>query len=118
MITDEQKQIEIYQTDDGQTQIEVRLEQDTVWLTQAQMAELFGRERSVITKHISNVFKDGELDRIEKQYVQNLHILLKMGKSIRLRDLVWTSLFLLATALSLLKACAFGNGLPAYCENI
>ncbi|EQD75013.1 phosphoribosylaminoimidazolesuccinocarboxamide synthase [mine drainage metagenome] len=52
--------------------MEVRLEQDTVWLTQAQMAELFGRERSVITKHINNVFREGELG--ENSNVQNLHI--------------------------------------------
>lgn len=42
--------------------IEIRIERDTVWLTQVQMAELFGRERSVITKHINNVYKEGELD--------------------------------------------------------
>ena len=48
------------------------MEQDTVWLTQAQMAELFGRERSVITKHVNNVFGEGELAR--KSNVQNLHI--------------------------------------------
>ena len=42
--------------------LQVQLQNDTVWLTQAQMAELFGKERSVISKHISNVFKEGELD--------------------------------------------------------
>lgn len=65
-------QIEIYQTSDGQTQIEVTFEQDTVWLTQEQMSDLFLRERSVITKHIGNVFKEGELD--EESNVQILHI--------------------------------------------
>lgn len=50
----------VYQAEDGSALVEVRLERDTVWLTQAQMAELFGRERSVITKHIRNVFRDGE----------------------------------------------------------
>jgi hypothetical protein len=40
----------------------VRLDRDTVWLTQAQMAELFGRERSVITKHVRGVFREGELE--------------------------------------------------------
>jgi hypothetical protein len=50
-----------YQTDDQQTRLQVRLEGETVWLTQAQMAELFQRERSVITKHIRNVFSEGEL---------------------------------------------------------
>ena len=58
----------IYQTEDGATKIETRLENETVWLTQAQMSELFQKERSVITKHINNVFKEGELE--EKSNVQ------------------------------------------------
>ena len=53
----------IYQTEDGQTQIDVRLESDTVWLTQAQMAELFQKDRTVITRHINNVFREGELEK-------------------------------------------------------
>ena len=55
-------EVTLYVAPDGRIRLDVRLERDTVWLTQAQMAELFGRERSVITKHISNVFKEGELD--------------------------------------------------------
>ena len=51
----------IYQTEDGRTRLQVRLQGETVWLTQAQMAELFQRERSVITKHIRNIFTEGEL---------------------------------------------------------
>ena len=54
--------IVLYTADDGNTQLEVKLENDTVWLTQSQMAELFGRDRSVITRHIKNIFKEGELD--------------------------------------------------------
>ena len=65
-------EIIIYQTEDGQTKIQTRLEDETVWLTQEQMSELFQRERSVITKHIGNVFKEGELE--EKSNVQILHI--------------------------------------------
>ena len=61
-----------YQSPDGMVRLEVQLTQDTVWLTQQQMASLFQRERSVITKHIRNVFKEGELP--EKSNVQNLHI--------------------------------------------
>ena len=57
----EENKIIIYQTEDGQTQIDVRLENETVWLTQAQMAELFQKDRTVITRHINNVFKEGEL---------------------------------------------------------
>tara|TARA_R110000737_G_scaffold123810_1_gene155952 strand:+ start:54 stop:1040 length:987 start_codon:yes stop_codon:yes gene_type:complete len=54
-------QIEIYQAQDGSTQIDVQLEEETVWLTQAQMAVLFNKGRTTITEHISNVFKEGEL---------------------------------------------------------
>lgn len=54
-------QIEIYQANDGCTQIKVQFEQDTVWLIQAQMAELFGKGRTTITEHINNVFTEGEL---------------------------------------------------------
>lgn len=55
------QQIEIFTTQDGQAQLRVALDKDTVWLTQAQMCEQFDRERSVITKHIGKVFKEGEL---------------------------------------------------------
>ncbi len=57
------QQIEIFTNQDGQAQLRVALENETVWLSQAQLCELFGRERSVITKHINNVFSDGELER-------------------------------------------------------
>ena len=64
-------EILLYQTEDGVTKIDVRLEDETVWLSQKQLAELFQKERSVITKHISNVFAEGELE--EKSNVQNMH---------------------------------------------
>ena len=67
-----QGEIVIYQSQDGDTKIDVRFVDETVWLTQDQMSELFQRDRSVISKHISNVFKEGELDK--KSNVQNLHI--------------------------------------------
>jgi len=54
--------IVIYQTDDGQMRIDVRMENETVWLSQQQMAELFQKDRTVIGRHINNVFKEGELD--------------------------------------------------------
>ena len=57
----EDNKIIIYQTDDGQTQIDVRLENDTVWLTQAQMVELFQTTKQNVSLHVSNVFKEGEL---------------------------------------------------------
>ena len=66
-----QDQIVIYQTEDGQTQIDVRLENETVWLTQAQMAELFQKDQSVIARHIKNALKEGELE--ENSNMQILH---------------------------------------------
>lgn len=63
-------EIVLYQPDDD-IRIEVRLENETVWLTQQQMSELFQKDRTVITRHINNIFKEGELD--EKSNVQNLH---------------------------------------------
>ena len=64
-------QIIIYQTEDGQTQVDVRMENETVWLTQAQMAELFDKDQSVIARHIANVFKEGELEK--ESNMQILH---------------------------------------------
>lgn len=66
-----QGEIILYQPDEA-IKLEVRLEDETVWLTQAQIAELFGRDRTVITKHINNVFKEKELE--EKSNVHFLHI--------------------------------------------
>ena len=68
----EDQKIEIYQTEDGKTQIDVRLENETVWLTQAQMAELFEKTPQNITMHIGNAYKEGELEREStcKEYLQ------------------------------------------------
>ena len=67
----EENKIAIYETEDGQTQIDVRLENDTVWLTQAQMAELFQKDQSVVARHINNAFGEGELE--EKSNMHFLH---------------------------------------------
>ncbi len=63
-------EISIYETNSGS--IEVRLERDTVWLSQEQIGTVFGRVRSVIAKYIRNVFIEGELE--ERSNVQNMHI--------------------------------------------
>ena len=55
-------QIVIYQSEDGQTQVDVRLENETVWLTQQQIAELFNTKRPAITKHLKNIYASEELD--------------------------------------------------------
>jgi prophage maintenance system killer protein len=65
-------QIAIYQTADGQVQLEVALEQDTVWLSQAQMVALFGRDVSVISRHIRNALTEGEI--LEKSNLQKMQI--------------------------------------------
>ena len=58
-----QDQIVIYQTEDGQTQIDVRLENETVWLTQAQMVELFQTTKQNVSLHLNNLYKEGELEK-------------------------------------------------------
>ena len=67
----EENKIVIYQTEDGETQIDVRLENDTVWLTQAQMAELFEKDQSVVARHLNNAIKDGELEESNMHFLHN-----------------------------------------------
>lgn len=55
-------EIIVYEASDGSAQVDVRLDQDTVWLNREQIAELFAGERSVMSMHIRNVFQEGELD--------------------------------------------------------
>ena len=56
-------EIIIYRTADGETRLEVRMESDSVWLTQAQIARLFGVDRTVIVRHVNNIYKSCELER-------------------------------------------------------
>ena len=58
-----ENQIVVFKDGALELDVKITLEKDTVWLTQAQLSELFQRERTVITRHISNVFREGELDR-------------------------------------------------------
>jgi hypothetical protein len=53
----------VYEDPDGRVRVDVRLEHETVWLSLTQMAELFGRDKSVISRHLRNVFQSGELER-------------------------------------------------------
>ncbi|GFH98563.1 hypothetical protein IMSAGC004_00958 [Bacteroidaceae bacterium] len=64
-------QLVIYQAPDGNMSIDVTVQNDTVWLSQGQMAELFDKDQSVIARHISNVFKEGELEK--ESNMQILH---------------------------------------------
>ena len=70
-MSEKENQIVVYQPNDT-IRLDVRLEDETVWLTQSQMTDLFQRDRTVITRHINNVFEEGELD--EKSNVHFLHI--------------------------------------------
>ena len=70
-MTFDTSEIIIYQTDDGQTKIDVRMEKETVWLSQAQMAELFQTTKQNVSLHINNAFAEGELeqDSVVKEYL-------------------------------------------------
>lgn len=65
-------EVVVYQAPDGEVRVDVRLERETVWLTQAQMVELFGRDQSVISRHVRNVFADAELPA--EGNMQKMHI--------------------------------------------
>ena len=69
----EENKIIIYQTEDGQTQIDVRLENEMVWLNVSQMSSLFDKEESNVRRHILNAFREGELEKDENN-VHFLHV--------------------------------------------
>lgn len=71
-------EIILYQTADGRTKIDVKLENETVWLTQAQLCLLFDKSKSTISEHISNIFKEGEL--MEESVVRNFRTTAADGK--------------------------------------
>jgi hypothetical protein len=71
-MTGEFGEVVIFQAEDGCTSLDVHLQNETVWLSQAQLVELFNRDQSVVSRHIRNVFKEGELD--EKSNMQKVHI--------------------------------------------
>lgn len=72
-------EIIIYQTEDGQTKIQTRLENETVWLTQVQISELFGKAKSTISEHLKNIFTEGELD--QNAVVRNFRTTASDGKT-------------------------------------
>lgn len=74
-----ENEIIIYQTQDGQTKIDVRIENETVWLTQNQMVELFQSSKANISEHISHIFEEGELD--ENSVVRNFRTTASDGKN-------------------------------------
>lgn len=86
----EKSEILMYQTDDGKTKIEVSVNEDTVWLTQAQMCDLFQRDKSVISRHVSNIFEEGELD--ENSTVAKNATVQKEGNRQVLREVAYYNL--------------------------
>ena len=83
--TNEKNEIIIFENQE--VKLEVNMKDETVWLTQKQMAELFGKDRRTITRHIQNIYKDEELN--ENQYAHILSILLKMEKLIKFNTTIW-----------------------------
>ncbi|WP_257670512.1 virulence RhuM family protein [Parapedobacter tibetensis] len=73
-----ENQIEIYQSSDGQTLVEVKFEHDTIWLNQKQMAELFGKDTDTIGLHLRNIFKEKELE--EKSTTEVFSVVQTEGK--------------------------------------
>lgn len=78
-ITPTDSSLLLYQTEDGQTKIEVRLHDETVWLNQMQLSELFDKDKRTISEHIQNIFKEGEL--IEEAVIRKFRTTASDGKS-------------------------------------
>jgi hypothetical protein len=72
-------EILIYQSPDGNIKVDVRFDDETVWLSQSQMGQLFGKDKRTISEHISNIFKEGELN--ENSVVRNFRTTATDGKS-------------------------------------
>ena len=85
-------EILLYQTEDGQTKIDVRIEEESVWLSQAQMVELFQTSKQNISLHIKNIYEEGELDEIStvKDY---LTVQTEGKREVRLIDAFVNSLY-------------------------
>ena len=79
-------EIILYQTEDGQTRVQCRFENETVWLTQKLMAELFGKDVRTISEHVQNIFEEGEL--VETAVVRKFRITAADGKSYETQHLL------------------------------
>lgn len=110
---------EIYTTDDGQTQIEIRLEQDTLWLSQAQMAALFDKDTDTISLHLKNIYKEGELDAkatTEQSSVVRQEGARQVRRQIRFYNL--DAIISVGYRVNSKKAPSFGYGRPSVCVSI
>ncbi len=103
-------EIVLYQAPDGSVKLDVRLERDTIWLSQKQMALLFDTERSVITKHLRNIFQSGELE--EKSNVQKCTSPVRTSLSC---SIVWTPSSLSVTGSTPSAAPSSVSGLLRCC---
>jgi prophage maintenance system killer protein len=74
-------EVVVYEAPDGQVRVEVRLERDTVWLSLTQMAHLFGRDKSVVSRHLRNIFASGELER-KATVARNATVQLEGGREV------------------------------------
>jgi len=90
MDASDNNEILIYQAEDGLAVTEVRLEAETLWLSLNQMMRLFGRDKSVISRHLRNVFKEGELDR-EATVAKNATVQQEGGREV-VRDIEFFNL--------------------------
>lgn len=82
---DNRGEIVIYNTEDGLTKINVNLQNETVWLSLEQMSELFQRDKSTISRHIKNIFKEGELDREVERNIEyyDLNVIISVGYRVK-----------------------------------
>lgn len=98
----------LYQTEDGRTRVEVRLDGDTAWMSLTQMAELFQRDKSVISRHIKNVFTEGEL--VPKATVANYATVQREGNREVTRDIEYYSLDVVIAVRSAFEVPGTGSG--------
>lgn len=78
--------IEIYQSQDGKTQVSVQFDKETVWLSLQQIADIFGRDKSVISRHLRNIYQEGELER-EATVAKNATVQIEGAREVvRLKD--------------------------------
>lgn len=89
-MTDDQGEIIIYQTNDGKNKIDVKLEGETVWLTQAQLVELYQSSKSNVSEHIKHIYEEGELEK--SSTVRNFRTVQKEGNREVSRDVEYYNL--------------------------
>jgi hypothetical protein len=94
-------QVEIYRSMDKQTQVEVKFEEESVWLNQKQLSELFGRDRVAITQHLGNIFKEKEL--VKKAVCKNFLHTVEDGKNY---DTIFYNLDVIISVGYRVKSCA------------